>query len=139
MTILAILTIAGCVSAPVMSRSAIIDTWEGIDDGERGVIVLNRDKSAVMQLGGEIYGEEGAKIDGKPYNLVYKIDYSKTPSWIDFIMIDQKSGIEIRRIKGIFTYLSKNQILLGLSFRAAERPLVFEESLHIDTIILSRL
>jgi hypothetical protein len=119
MILLAVLTGVGCVSTPLISRSALVGTWEGIDDGERGVIVLNRDKSAVMQLGGETYGEEGAKIDGTPYKLVYKIDYSRTPAWIDFIIIDQKSGMEIRRIKGIFTYLSKNQILLCLSFRSA--------------------
>jgi hypothetical protein len=136
---LVVLAGLGCVSTPIISRTAIQGTWEGIDDGDRGVIVLNRDKSAVMQLGGDIYGGEDAKIDGKPYELVYKVDYSKTPAWIDFILIDEASGMEMSRIKGIFTYLSKNQILLCLSFRVGERPFVFEESEHIDTIILSRL
>ena len=139
MIVLAVLTGVGCVSTPIISRSAITGTWEGIDDGDRGVIVLNKDKSAVMQLGRDTYGGEGAEIDGTPYELTYKIDYSRSPAWVDFIMKDQKSGMEIRRIKGIFTYLSKNQILLCLSFRVGERPFVFEESQYNDTMILSRL
>ena len=133
-----ILAATGCVSTQVVSRSAHVGTWEGIDDGDRGIITLNRNKTAVMQLGGKTYGGEDARLDGQPYVLRYRIDYSKKPMWIDFIMVG-KDGTEMNRIKGIFTYLSRNQIMLCLSFRAAERPLVFEETSHIDTIIMSRL
>jgi uncharacterized protein (TIGR03067 family) len=137
--VLVVLTGLGCVSAPIVSRWAVNGTWEAIDDGDRGVITLSRDKTAVMQLGKDTYGGEDAEMDGKPYRLVYKIDYSKSPAWIDFIMIEKKTGLEMSRIKGIFTYLTKDQILLCLSFRAGGRPQYFEESEYNDTLTLSRL
>jgi len=138
LVIAVILAATGCVSTQVVSRSAHVGTWEGIDDGDRGIITLNRNKTAVMQLGGKTYGGQDARLDGKPYVLRYKIDYSKKPMWIDFIMIG-KDGMEMSRLKGIFTYLSKNQIMVCLSFSPTERPLRFEETSYFDTIIMSRL
>lgn len=133
-----VLTASGCVSAPIPGRAAHVGTWEGIDSGDRGIITLNRDGTAVMQLGGDVYGGEGAELNGKPYTLLYEVNRLRNPSWLDFILKGE-DGLEIRRLKGIFSYLSKNQMLLCLSFRSGERPIVFEDTSYNDTLILSRL
>ena len=70
-----------------------IGKWEGIDKGNTGCIIFEKDGTASIKIGDNILGGKDYYINGKKATITYIIDTSTKPINIDFIM--HSEGYEV--------------------------------------------
>lgn len=70
-----------------------IGKWEGIDKGNTGCIIFEKDGTASIKIGDNILGGKDYYINGKKATITYIINTTTKPINIDFIM--HSEGYEV--------------------------------------------
>jgi hypothetical protein len=116
------------------SSPNLVGNWQGTSEGELGGLILKADGKVDIFKKGESIKEEIIKNRG---DLIYTVDESKTPKYLDIIIITN-SGAEIGRLKMIFEYIDSKSIRVRTFFNE-NRPNDFLNCTEEDTIILNKI
>ncbi len=110
--------------------------WEGLDSsGRLGRLELFANgRCAFGSDGGYHFGGREAGSKGA---LLYSIDYSRNPIWLDLIAVDAE-GREKKRIKWILQFIAPDQIR-ARTFFDDRRPQGFEQDDDKATIYLQKV
>jgi len=103
--------------------------------------ILFSNKSVVtFYYEGTAIGGDDFEYKGEKMKVLYVIDFSKTPNWIDFNIRSLKSNKLIEHTKGIIQFLSDDSMMLRTPFdKNAERPSMFDYDNKIgETMIYKR-
>jgi hypothetical protein len=118
--------------------------WRGVTSSGNHSIFLKLDKTnhAVFQIGNPIVGGNNNNVPdpkNRKIDLVYKVDYTKEPFTIDFIItIDGVNNIE-PFIKGIFRFVAENKMELRALTGYGQRVNKFDSSDKENTTVLTKV
>ncbi|MBF4983776.1 hypothetical protein FNJ87_05320 [Nonlabens mediterrranea] len=119
----------------LVGDSPHVGRWKGEDKGDMGFLELTSDGYATFEFEGQKMGGKSYVSDGVELAMTYKIDKKKSPTHIDFIIIDKSSNAELGSLKGIIEMKSHDQLHLALSFSGESRPTDFT----VDALLFSRV
>lgn len=117
-------------------ESEHVGRWKGQDKGDIGFLTLSKDGYATFEFNGQTLGGKSYDHQGRKAAMKYTVNNGTSPKAIDFIIVENKSGDELGRLKGIINMKSRNEMQMALRFGGgAGRPTDFSE----DAIIFNRV
>lgn len=87
------------------------DYWNNTSD-----FIVTEEKLVTFSVRGQRFGGDDFQINGKPVEIKYSINDTKTPIWLDLIALEKESGTVLLKVKGLIEFINFNKakILLNL-------------------------
>jgi hypothetical protein len=96
----------------------LIGKWNGTDAKKETVtFIFTRDKHVSLHLRGKHYGGDDFEANGIKFEMIYELDYTKKPIWIDLILTEKESKVERGRTKGIIKFIDDKNAEILLNFK----------------------
>ena len=128
-----------CISSSeFQAEDKLIGKWEATDYlNNTSEFIFTEEKTALINIRGQRFGGTDFQINGKPVELKYRINDTKSPMWLDLIASEKESGTVLLKVKGIIEFISFNKakILLNLDNK---RITYFEEKYKEMMITIDR-
>jgi len=120
--------------------NSIVGTWEGDDNGETARFIFDSDDYVYLTMEGVTYGGPSYDMNGTEASLIYKVDYSKSPNWIDFVINIKEDNSSFDMMKGILEFQDNYTTLkICLNFsEESNRPTNFFSE-NNDTFVLKKI
>lgn len=116
----------------------IIGEWIGIDKtGMKSTLILDKTNHATLVSNNQVLGE--GERDGIKFECKYDFDYTKTPMWLDILLIHKESQKELLRIKGIVRFITDTKIEFRVSFNGRRRFNNFDFNDKENTMVLDKV
>lgn len=116
----------------------IAGTWQEIEDEDTTLLIFDSEGYAVLNFNQETIGGKSYSMDGLECSLRYKLDFSKSPTWIDFIIISKEDDSEFDFMLGIIEFSDDStemRMCLDLN-KGNKRP---ENFIEMDTAKMIRI
>jgi len=112
--IITIITCAACFGGCANKSDRIIGEWR--DNTMQGKsFVFDKNDHATMILGNEVIGGKDRVGRNHTGELKYEVNYNHDPYWLDLVVYEAGTTNELRRIKGIFRFISNNKMELRMN------------------------
>jgi len=82
----------------------VIGTWQEIEEEDTIRLVFDSEGYAILNFNQETIGGKSYSMDGLECSLRYKLDLSKSPAWIDFVIISKEDNSEFDFMLGIIEF-----------------------------------
>lgn len=93
----------------------LIGKWKGSDKKDIGYIIFEREGYASFEFQGQLLGGKEFEINGEKATMFYKVDDTKEPIALDFIMTKIKTG-ETRNLRCIIKWVTKDCFKMEIGF-----------------------
>ncbi|NMH86543.1 hypothetical protein [Flavivirga algicola] len=113
--------------------SRFIGKWKGEDNGDIGYIIFDKEGYATFEIQGKTFGGKEFVLKEEKGSLTYKIDDSKDPIQVDFIITKLATGEE-KRLLCIANFLDTDTMEFAINYKN-NRPTEFDTE---NSIILKR-
>lgn len=107
----------------------VLGTWQEIEEEDTIRLMFDAEGYAILSINQEIIGGKSYSMDGLECSLRYKLDLSKSPAWIDFVILLKEDNTEFDFMLGIIEFsddYSKMKMCLDLD-EGSSRPESFIE------------
>jgi hypothetical protein len=116
----------------------LIGKWIGTDSKKESVtFVFTRDKHVSLHLRGKHYGGDDFEANGTKFEMIYELDFTKKPIWIDLILTEKETKVERGRTKGIIKFIDDKNAEILLNFEG-NRYLNFRKENEKAQLILEK-
>lgn len=113
----------------ILKQDGIVGEWIGTDYWQnKSEFIFTSDKRVSMTIEGKKIGGENFEINGVKAELLYEIDETKEPSWIDLIALEKDKKVEKGRILGIIKFNDENNFEILLNLKGGDRSINFDKN-----------
>ncbi|MFK7951138.1 MAG: hypothetical protein AB8G11_26390 [Saprospiraceae bacterium] len=104
------------------TESSYVGKWKGQDKGEIGFLILDNDGYIKIEFEEQTIGGKSFYQNNVELSMKYVVNDFVFPSSIDLIIVRNSDDKELRRMKGIVSLESNDEMLIALNFDGTERP-----------------
>lgn len=126
------------LSAFTIARHPLVGKWQGESEGEIGMMTFDKAGYITFTSQGQEVGGKKYQMEGMVFQMTYETNEHVTPHTIDFVFTLVSEKLEAGRMKGIYTLVNPNTLIINMNFDGTDRPAQFDDN-DPDQITLHRI